>query len=308
VVAADTSPAPDSRGGGNTVTAAPHAASRHGGSPFKHIAVRALGYVVLSVVAVVCVFPLVWMVLTSLRTPDSAFGKSFIPTAAEWTVKAYGSAFTSAGMGRGLLNSLIVTAVTIAGVLIVATLGGYGFACFNFRGRRAIYIAILSTLMVPGAVLIIPLFLEFKVFHLLDSLQGLALVYIATSVPFAVVLMRGFFERVPENLADAARIDGASELDVFFRVMLPLVQPAVLTLAVFQFLSSWNEFLLAETFLRSPDLLTVQPRVYAIVGQYSTNWSLLCAAVVISVIPVVILYLVLQRRFVTGLTVGALRG
>jgi len=285
-----------------------HTAFRPSDAPVKHVAVRTLGYVVLTVVAVVCVFPLLWIVLTSLRTPDSAFGKSFIPTAAEWTVQAYSSAFTSAGMGRGLVNSLIVTACTIAGVLIVATLGGYGFACFNFRGRRPIYIAILSTLMVPGAVLIIPLFLEFKVFHLLDSLQGLALVYIATSVPFAVILMRGFFERVPENLADAARIDGASELAVFFRVMLPLVQPAVLTLAVFQFLSSWNEFLLAETFLRSADLLTVQPRVYAIVGQYSTNWSLLCAAVVISVLPVVILYVVLQRRFVAGLTVGALRG
>lgn len=280
----------------------------HGDAPVKHVVVRTLGYVVLTVVSVVCVFPLVWIVLTSLRTPDSAFGKSFIPTAAEWTVQAYSTAFTSVGMGRGLVNSLIVTACTIVGVLIVATLGGYGFACFNFRGRRPIYIAILSTLMVPGAVLIIPLFLEFKVFHLLDSLQGLALVYIATSVPFAVVLMRGFFERVPENLADAARIDGAGELAVFFRVMLPLVQPAVLTLAVFQFLSSWNEFLLAETFLRSSDLLTVQPRVYAIVGQYSTNWSLLCAAVVISIIPVVVLYVVLQRRFVAGLTVGALRG
>lgn len=283
-------------------------AFRHSDVPVKHVAVRTLGYVVLTVVSAVCVFPLLWIVLTSLRTPDSAFGKSFIPTTAEWTIHAYSTAFTSVGMGRGLVNSLIVTACTIVGVLIVATLGGYGFACFNFRGRRPIYIAILSTLMVPGAVLIIPLFLEFKVFHLLDSLQGLALVYIATSVPFAVVLMRGFFERVPENLADAARIDGAGELAVFFRVMLPLVQPAVLTLAVFQFLSSWNEFLLAETFLRSSDLLTVQPRVYAIVGQYSTNWSLLCAAVVISIIPVVVLYVVLQRRFVAGLTVGALRG
>lgn len=284
------------------------AASRRRSAPVKHLAVRTAGYVILTLVAVVCVFPLVWMVLTSLRTPDSAFGKSFIPTAAEWTARAYASAFTSAGMGRGLLNSLIVTAATIVGVLIVATLGGYGFARYRFRGRRSIYIAILSTLMVPVAVIIIPLFLELKVFNLLDSLQGLILVYIATSVPFAVVLMRGFFERIPENLAEAARIDGASELAVFFRVMLPLVEPAVLTLAVFQFLFSWNEFLLAETFLRSPDLLTVQPRVYAIVGQYSTNWSLLCAAVVISVLPVVVLYLILQRRFVAGLTVGALRG
>lgn len=306
MVAADTSSAPGSRGGSSL--AASFAASRRGGAPAKHVVVRTLGYFVLTLVAVVCVFPLLWILLTSLRTSNSAFGKSFIPTAAEWTVKAYASAFSSAGMGRGLVNSVIVTAATIAGVLIVATLGGYGFARFAFRGRRAIYVTILSTLMMPAAVIIIPLFLELKVFSLLDSLQGLTLVYIATSVPFAVLLMRGFFERVPESLAEAARIDGASELTVFFRVMLPLVQPAVLTLAVFQFLSTWNEFILAETFLRSASLLTVQPRVYAIVGQYSTNWSLLCAAVVISVLPVIILYVILQRRFVAGLTVGALRG
>jgi ABC-type glycerol-3-phosphate transport system permease component len=305
VVSTDTSPVSGPR---DESAVAAHSVSRHRNAPVKHVAVRTLGYVVLTVVAVMCVFPLIWIVLTSLRTPDSAFGKSFIPTAAEWTVKAYSSAFTSAGMGRGLINSVIVTAATIVGVLIVATLGGYGFARFSFRGRRAIYVAIISTLMVPGAVIIIPLFLELKVFNLLDSLQGLTLVYIATSVPFAVILMRGFFERIPESLADAARIDGAGELAVFFRIMLPLVQPAVLTLAVFQFLNSWNEFLLAETFLSSANLLTVQPRVYSIVGQYSTNWSLLCAAVVISVIPVIILYVILQRRFVAGLTVGALRG
>jgi ABC-type glycerol-3-phosphate transport system permease component len=274
----------------------------------KHQSIRAFGYLVLTVVSIVCVFPLLWVVITSLRTPDSAFGQSFIPTAAEFTVKAYRQAFSTAGIGGGLVNSLIVTAGTIVGVLIVATLAGYGFARFKFLGRRAIYIMILSTLMVPGAAIIIPLFLELKDFSLLNSLQGLILIYIATSVPFAVVLMRGFFERVPEALADAARIDGAGEIAVFWRVMLPLVRPAVLTLAVFQFLISWNEFLMAETFLQSPKLLTLQPRVYAIVGQYSTNWALLSAAVVISVIPVVILYVVLQRRFVAGLTVGALRG
>jgi ABC-type glycerol-3-phosphate transport system permease component len=283
------------------------AASAGRGVFTKHRAARVGGYVLLTVVSVASIFPLLWVVLTSLRTPDSAFGKSFIPSAAEWTTKAYSSAFSS-GMAQGLLNSAIVTACTIAGVLIVATLGGYGFARFAFRGRRAIYIAVLSTLMVPAAAIIIPLFLELKTFQLLNSLQGLILVYIAVSVPFAVILMRGFFERVPEALADAARIDGAGELTVFFRIMVPLVRPAILTLAIFQFLISWNEFLLAETFLRSPSLLTLQPRVYGIVGQYSTNWSLLCAAVVISVIPVVILYVVLQRRFVAGLTVGALRG
>lgn len=283
-------------------------ALRHRRASARHVLARTLGYVGLTLAAVVFAFPLVWVILTSLRTPNSALGRSFIPTAVEWTTRAYSTAFSSAGILGGLANSAIVTAATIVGVLLVATLGGYGFARFNFRGRRTIYITMLATLMVPAAAIIIPLFLELKIFHLLNSLPGLVLVYLGTSIPFAVVLMRGFFERVPEALGEAARIDGASEVQTFLRVMVPLVRPALLTLSIFQFIATWNEFLLAETFLRSPGLLPLQPRVYAIVGQYSTNWSLLAAAVVISTIPAVLLYVVLQRRFVEGLTVGALRG
>lgn len=269
---------------------------------------RASLYAVLTIVSICCVFPILWVVLTSLRTPDSAFGRSFIPTAKQWTGIGYVHAFTQAGVGGGILNSLIVTGCTICCVLFVAVLGGYGFARFAFPARRALYLLMLSTLMVPVAAILIPLFLELKTFHLLDSLAGLILIYTATSVPFAVVLMRGFFERTPGELADAARIDGAGEWAVFLRVMVPLVKPAILTLAVFQFLFSWNEFLLAETFLSSANKLTIQPRIYAIVGQYSTNWPLLCASLVIAMLPIVLLYVLIQRKFVAGLTAGALRG
>ncbi len=265
-------------------------------------------YVVLTIVSVLSVFPILWVILTSLRTPSSAFNESFIPTNNQWTVVSYVHAFTQAGVGGGILNSLIVTLATICCVLFVAVLGGYGFARFGFFGRNALYVLVLSTLMVPVAAILIPLFLEMKTFHLLDSLPGLILLYTATSVPFAVVLMRGFFARTPGELADAARIDGANEWAVFLRVMVPLVKPAILTLAVFQFLFSWNEFLLAETFLSTPSRLTLQPRIYFIVGQYSTNWPLLCASLIIAMIPIVILYVAIQRRFVAGLTAGALRG
>ena len=274
----------------------------------KRAARSSIYYVALTIVSILCVFPILWVVLTSLRTPSSAFNESFIPTNNEWTPVGYVHAFTQAGVGGGILNSLIVTLATIGCVLFVAVLGGYGFARFGFFGRNSLYVLVLSTLMIPVAVILIPLFLEMKTFHLLDSLPGLILLYTATSVPFAVVLMRGFFERTPGELADAARIDGASEWGVFARVMVPLVKPAILTLAVFQFLFSWNEFLLAETFLSTPSRLTLQPRIYFIVGQYSTNWPLLCASLVIAMVPIVILYAVIQRRFVAGLTAGAIRG
>jgi ABC-type glycerol-3-phosphate transport system permease component len=265
-------------------------------------------YAVLTLASILCIFPILWVVLTSLRTADSAFGRSFVPTASEWTAIGYVHAFTQAHVGGGILNSLIVTGCTICCVLFIAVLGGYGFARFAFFGSRSLYLLIVSTLMIPIAAMLIPLFLEIKMFHLLDSLPGLILIYTATSVPFAVVLMRGFFQRSPAELADAARIDGAGEWSVFLRVMVPLVKPAILTLAVFQFLFSWNEFLLAETFLSSAGKLTLQPRIYAIVGMYSTNWPLLCASLVIAMLPIVVLYIVIQRRFVAGLTAGALRG
>jgi ABC-type glycerol-3-phosphate transport system permease component len=277
-----------------------------GGS--RHTGARVLGYAFLTIVSLFCVYPLFWVLITSLRTASSAFGKSFLPSASEWTANAYRSAFSVAHIGGGLANSLLVTGVTICLVLLVAVPGGYGFARFRFFGGRALFILLLSTLMVPAAAIIIPLFLEMKGFHLLDSLPGLILVYTATSVPFAVILMRGFFVRVPHELAEAAKIDGASDFGVFRLVMVPLVKPALLTLAVFQFLFSWNEFLLAETFLTTPGRLTLQPRIYSIVGQYSTNWPILCASLVVSVVPLIILYVLLQRRFVAGLTVGALKG
>jgi len=282
--------------------------ARTGRPQLRRRAARSSVYVVLTVAAVLCVFPILWVVLTSLRTADSAFGRSFIPTASEWTPVGYVHAFTQAGVGGGLLNSLVVTGCTIVCVLFIAILGGYGFARFPFRGRRALFLLIVSTLMIPVAAMLIPLFLEIKMFHLLDSLPGLILIYTATGVPFAVVLMRGFFQRSPGELADAARIDGANEWAVFVRVMVPLVRPAILTLAVFEFLFSWNEFLLAETFLSSAAKLTLQPRIYAIVGQYSTNWPLLCASLVIAMMPIVVLYVLIQRKFVSGLTAGALRG
>lgn len=277
-------------------------------SQLRRRAARASAYVILTVVSLLCVFPILWVVLTSLRTASSAFGRTFIPTSSEWTAIGYVHAFTQAGVGGGLLNSLIVTSCTICCVLFIAVLGGYGFARFPFRGRRALFLLIVSTLMIPIFAMLIPLFLEIKMFHLLDSLPGLILIYTATSVPFAVVMMRGFFQRSPGELADAARIDGANEWAVFVRVMVPLVRPAILTLAVFQFLFSWNEFPLAETFLSSAGRLTLQPRIYSIVGMYSTNWPLLCASLVISMVPIIALYALIQRRFVAGLTAGALRG
>jgi ABC-type glycerol-3-phosphate transport system permease component len=271
----------------------------------RRVAVRASGYAILIAVAAVSVLPFLWMVTTSLRTSDTVFGGSLIPDAI--TFGAYSQAWTQLDMFGHVINSVIITASTVAAVLILATLAGYSFAKLQFPGKQFIYVALLSTLMLPATAIIVPLFLELKSLSLINTSQGLILVYIGTALPFAMFLMRAFFETLPDELGDAARIDGAGEFTIFWRIMLPLAAPGVATLTIFQFMLTWNEFLFANTLLQTPDKMPLQPILYSLVGQYSTNWPVLCAALTISVIPIVVVYVRMQRQFVSGITLGALK-
>jgi ABC-type glycerol-3-phosphate transport system permease component len=155
---------------------------------------------------------------------------------------------------------------------------------------------------------LIPVFLELKALHLLGSQAGLILLYVGTSVPFALFIMRTFFENLPGELADAARIDGASELKTFWRVMLPLAAPGIAAIAIIQVLSTWNELMFANALIQQTNLLPLQPVLYSLVGQYSTNWPALTAALTVAVVPIVAVYVFLQRWFIIGITAGAVKG
>jgi ABC-type glycerol-3-phosphate transport system permease component len=271
----------------------------------RHVAARTLGYAVLIAVSAAAVVPFAWMLLTSVRRSNTVFGSSLLPD--HVTLHAYSQVWTQLDMLRHFLNSVLITAVTVAAVLILATLAGYSFAKLRFPGKQAIYLTLLSTLMLPATAIIVPLFLELRTLSLIDTPQGLILVYVGTALPLAMFLMRAFFETLPDELADAARIDGAGEFVIFWRIMLPLAAPGVATLTIFQFMLTWNEFLFANTFMQTPDKMPLQPVLYSLVGQYSTNWPALCAALTISVIPIVAVYVRMQRRFVSGLTLGAVK-
>ena len=162
--------------------------------------------------------------------------------------------------------------------------------------------------MVPAAVLIIPLFLQLRDFGLIDSRFGLVLAYIGGGLAFSVFLMRSFFKTLPTELIDAGRVDGASEFGIFWRIMLPLAKPGIATVLIFQFMGTWNEFIFAATFVHTPDLRTLQPAIFAMVGRYSTNWPGLTAALTISILPIITIYIFMQRQFVAGLTAGAVKG
>ncbi|HET6501038.1 MAG TPA: carbohydrate ABC transporter permease [Amycolatopsis sp.] len=272
-------------------------------------AAAALGRVstvsVLVVLCVAMVAPLVWMVLTSLRPGNTVFDGPLIPSSV--TGAAYRRAWQEISFGTHFLNSLGITAVTVAVVVALSAVAGYAFAKLRFRFRQVIFFGLLTTLMMPAPALIIPVFQMLRTLHLVDTRFGLVLVYVATSLPFAVFLMRAFFSTLPDELIDAARVDGAGELRLFWQVMLPLAWPGLATVVIFQFLQTWNEFLFANTIIQTPENLPLQPMLYSLVGQYSTNWPVLTAALTMSVVPIIAVYVRMQRRFVAGMTLGAVQ-
>jgi ABC-type glycerol-3-phosphate transport system permease component len=267
---------------------------------------RVVGYGLLSSIAILCVIPLIWMVLTSLRGNNTVFGGPIIPS--QFTFSAYSYVWSQLHIYHYFLNSVIITGATLLIVLMASTLGGYGFGRLKFRGSGMLFSIVVSTLFLPSAAILIPIFVELKFMHLINTQAGLILLYAGTSVAFAVLLMRVFFERLPQELTDAARIDGARELQIFWRVMLPLAGPGVATVAILQVLTTWNELLFANSLIQSTNLLPLQPELFSIVGQYTTNWPAVCAALTIASVPMVVVYVVLQRRFVAGLTAGAVKG
>jgi ABC-type glycerol-3-phosphate transport system permease component len=274
-------------------------------NPGRFWAGRVAGYVFLSILAFATMYPLLWMVLTSLKPSNEVFGAGLLPHT--WTLDGYRRAWSQLDYPAHFWNSVWITSLTVLAVLALSTLGGYSFAKLNFPLKQPIYFTLLSTLMVPATAVIIPMFLELKSLSLLDTRQGLLLVYIGTALPFGMFLMRAFFETLPDELIQAARVDGAGEFMIFYRIMLPLAAPGVATVVIFQFMTTWNEFLFAQTFLQTPDFLPLQPVLYAVRGQHATDWPLLAASLTMTVLPIVLVYVRMQRRFVEGMTLGAVK-
>lgn len=267
--------------------------------------VRWVNSAILLLISIATVYPFVWMILTSLRESNSVFGGPFVPE--HFTVEAYSRVLEFTGFMGHYWNSIWMTAVTCALVLALSTLCGYAFAKLRFPFKNALYIVLLATLMMPGTALIIPVYLQLRSFGLLDSQFGLILVYASGAAPFSMFLMRAFFESLPDELVHAARVDGAGELSVFLRIVLPLARPGIATVLIFQFLSTWNEFLMANTILQTPDKLPLQPVLFSLQGEYSTDWTTLSAGLTLSAIPVILVYVFLQKQFIAGMTLGAVK-
>ncbi len=259
---------------------------------------------VLLPLALVMLTPLLWMVVTAVSTPAEA--RQFppqLPSSVQWS--NFAEVWTGSPFGRWLVNTAIVSAVVVLSNLVFCSLAGYAFARIRFRGSGLTFMLLLATLMVPFQVVLIPTLLIVKQFGLIDHLGALIVPNLVSA--FGVFMMRQFFLALPPDLEEAGRMDGASRFGVFVKILLPLMGPALATLAILTFLSIWNDFLWPLVVIQTPENMTMQLGLSTFQGAHLTDWTLLMAATLMSQLPVIVMFLVGQRVFVRSIASSGIK-
>jgi raffinose/stachyose/melibiose transport system permease protein len=265
-----------------------------------------LTHAVLIVVSLSCLFPLIWMFVSSLKTQQTIFSDmSLIPQNPQWA--NFGLAWTKGKFGIYFLNSLFYTASVVAGVLLVASLAAYAFARLEFPGKKAIYAVFLATMMIPVPGAFIALYVLLIKLGLVNTRLGYILPQVNGGLALGIFLLTTFFRKLPKDLEDAARVDGCNKFQVYYKVALPLAKPAIAVLTIFTTLGVWNEYLLAMLVLSDPGLMPLQRGFMVFQGAHITQYPLLMAAMTISVVPIIAIYVLMQRHIISGITSGALK-
>ena len=250
--------------------------------------------------------PLAWMVSVSFMPVGAAstFPPPLLPSAP--TLDNYRELFMRVGMGRYLLNSFVVASLATAGSLVFNVMAGYAFAKLQFAGRERIFRWLVGALVIPGQVAMMPLFLELKALGLVNSYAGVVLPSLAGI--FGIYLVRQFARGIPDELLEAARIDGAGEATIFLRVVVPLLRPVIVSLAVFSFLAAWNDFMWPLIVLTDETHYTLPVALASLSREHVQDNELMMAGSVVTTLPVLLLFLVLQRHYIAGLLAGGLKG
>lgn len=255
------------------------------------------------------VFPVVWMVFTSLRPATALSGD--LPVG-EWFdglgLSSYERLLDDGSFARYVGNSLLVSCIATPCTVVLASLAAFALSRYRFRLRRPIVLVMVATQLLPFVVLITPVYTFFSELGLLDSYVGLVVVYTAMTLPLAVYLMLGYFDTIPTVLDEAARIDGCGTLGVVFRIVVPVALPGVVTVAVTAFIATWEEFLFASVLMTDESRKTVQVGLAGYFGEYSTDWGVVMAGATVAAVPTVLLFAVAQRRLVSGLAAGGIKG
>lgn len=265
------------------------------------------GYAVLMVLAAVFMVPLYWMFSTALKTQNQTFAipPEWIPTPAKWG--NFSEVFDEVPFARFYANTLFLVAANIVGHLLSVTLVAYGFARLRFPGRNILFLVMLSTLMIPYQVTLVPRFIMFAKLGLINTYWPLILPAF-TGSPFLIFLVRQYMMSIPFDLDEAAYIDGASRFDVFWRIILPLTRPALMLVIVFTFIDVWNDFLQPLIYLNDPNMFTVSLGLSFFQGARETNWNLLMAGSVLAMIPPLILFFFAQKQLIGGISIEGLKG
>ena len=264
-------------------------------------------YLALGIVVLQTIYPLLWVLFGSLKSKQDLINNVWGPPAS-LVLANYIEAWHIAGLGSRVLNSVLVTTLALAILVAVATPCAYAVSRLHFRGRGLVTLAIVAAMLVPPQVMAIPLFTVARDLGIINSRFGIAFIYAATSMPLSVFILRSFFLSLPPELEDAGRVDGASRITILTQIMLPLVRPGVALIVIFGFIEIWNDFFLAFLLLREPGVQTIPLGLVAFFQQYDSLWNQYFAALTITTLPVIAVFVIMQRQFIAGLTAGAVKG
>ena len=278
------------------------------GASARRVAVRATIWTMLCLGALLMILPFLWLLSSSLKTQSQlwVFPPEWIPNPVMWS--NYSISLTYMPFNLYILNTLKIAVPVVIGTVLSASLCGYGFARLEFPGRDLIFGCFLSTMMLPAIVTMIPTFILFTRLGWVDTLRPLIIPPILGGGAFNIFLFRQFFRTIPNDLSDAARIDGCSELSIYWRIILPLSKPVLATVAIFTFLFQWNDFIGPLLYLHSDTNWTIALGLAAFQGQYSTHWHLLMAASTAMTLPTVAVFFLAQRYFVEGIVLTGIKG
>lgn len=262
----------------------------------------------LIIFAFIQIYPLFWLFEFSLKDNNEIFGGNIAGLPEHWRFENYVTAFLNANVIQYFFNSVIVTGVTIVVTLIISAMSAYAISRMIWRGRETTLKIILMGMMVPIHAALLPLFIILSKAHLLNSYWSLIIPYIAFGLPMAVFLFTSFMESLPRELEEAAAIDGCGIYQMFWRIIFPLIRPAIATVSIFTFISSWNELMFAVTFINKTEYKTLTVGIMSMVGSYTTKWGEIGAGLMIATIPTVIMYLLLSEQVQKSLVAGAVKG
>jgi len=264
--------------------------------------------IILTIFLLGVILPIYWMIITSLKTnPEIVNAHKLTYWPEQFTAENYISLFKQFNYGDLLVNSIIVSVSTGICVTLLSILGGYSLARYKFQGKGTMIIFFLVTQMIPGILVIIPLYVIFTRMGIINTRFGLFIYYLIVNLPFCVITMRSFFERIPYTLEEAARVDGCTRFQSLLRIVLPIMFPGIVAVFIFAFIGAWNELIAGTILINTPELWTIPIGLKTLIGKYNVQWGVLMAGAFLALLPTAIMFAAMQKFVVEGLTAGAVK-